>query len=195
MTFSGDIFYVIRSFIAFELPRNVLERVSETQQRLKKVVDGVRWVRPGGIHLTLQFLGNIREESVTEIHAAMTSCATGFISMKVSLGKLGSFPQRGMPRVIWAGLEGDIDRLQVLKAELDEALIPLGFNPEKRPFKPHLTLGRNKKIKNPEQLRNALEKLTFADSTSFMLEKLILFKSELFPTGAVYTPLATVGLS
>ena len=105
--FSRDpFFHRILSF-----PGDVLDRVSEMQQRLKKAVDGVRWVRPEGIHLTLQFLGDIREEGVADIHAAMTSCATGFVSMKVSLGKLGSFPKRGMPRVIWAGLDGDIDRL------------------------------------------------------------------------------------
>jgi len=184
---------VIRSFIAFDLPQSVLDELGRVRDEMKKDVEGVKWVNPRSIHLTLQFLGNISEELVEELKAPIDQSMEGFQPLELALDRVGAFPNPRNPRVIWMGITGQTDRLALIKQRLDTLLEPLGFKPEKRSFKPHLTLGRVKKLKNPAMLRTRLEQSAVADHRSFMVTKIVLYKSQLFPDGAQYTPLYSVG--
>jgi 2'-5' RNA ligase len=184
---------VIRSFIAFELPQEAKEVLARIQEQMKRAGSGIGWVKPGGIHLTLNFLGNIQEGQIDELAEAMRRSAAGFGPVKLGFSEAGAFPGPKNPRVIWVGLKGETDRLAAIKKRLDELLQPLGFEPEQRTFKPHLTLGRVKKKINPALL-SALISETKIDEKPFVVSHLVLYKSQLFPDGAEYTPLATVEL-
>jgi RNA 2',3'-cyclic 3'-phosphodiesterase len=186
---------VIRSFVAFDLPRPVIEKLADVQKRLEQSASGVRWVNPGSIHLTINFLGDIDEELTAAIHGAMRESVAGSPALALYLSEIGAFPNKSRPRVIWAGLGGDVGNLSRIKMRLDDLLEPLGFTPERRPFRPHLTIGRVKKNKNPRQLNMALEQAEVADHDPFMVTDLVLYKSELSPRGAKYTSLAKAELT
>ena len=185
---------MIRSFIAFELPQRAKETLVRIQEQMKRAGSGIGWVKPGGIHLTLNFLGNIQETQVDELSQAMKESAAGFGPLELAFSEAGAFPGMKNPRVIWVGLMGQTDRLAAIKKRLDELLQPLGFEPEQRSFKPHLTLGRVKKKINPALLSAVISEVEIDEKKPFVVSHLILYKSQLFPDGAEYTPLATVGL-
>ncbi len=186
---------MIRSFIAFELPTEVRTSLAAIQNALKDSVPGVRWVKPAGIHLTLSFLGDIPEEQVPDIHGAVGKAAEGARPLSLRLSDVGAFPDPSRPRVVWVGLDGDVAELAEIKKKLDRELSPLGFVPEGRAFRPHLTLGRVKIQKNIQGLKELFARVGLARPVPFMVTKLILFKSDLFPDGARYTPLAEVEMT
>ncbi len=182
----------VRAFICFELPEEVKEELKRVQNLLKARIDGVSWVRPEGIHLTLKFLGDIPVERIDETAAAMEGACRGESPMTMTLSELGAFPNLKRPRVYWAGIEEPSGRLSALQKKLDGALAELGFEREARPFSPHLTLGR---VKRPEANlgREALAGCRL-ETISFTPADAVLMKSDLRPSGAVYTPLRRVAL-
>jgi 2'-5' RNA ligase len=184
----------IRTFIAIDLPASVREVISRTQERLRKVGLGIRWVRPQGIHLTLKFLGDIEKSDVEKIGDAMGLAAGGAFPFSLRGEGLGVFPDFSRPRVVWVGLAGDVGLLQALQGSLDVQLQGLGFPRENRPFTGHLTLGRVKGRLDGAQLRRALQRFEDFTTEGFMAQAVTLFQSDLGPDGAVYTKLVEVPL-
>lgn len=181
-----------RAFIAIDLPSSIRSSLGETQEILKSFGLRAKWVRPQNIHLTLKFLGNIDSDDVDKIIAAMTLTANDFKGVSLSAKEIGVFPGIRRPRVIWAGLNGQLEILQNLQQTLDGHLADLGFAKETRSFKGHLTLGRVKARIAAVRMKTALDQLKGFESESFETREIILFKSELRPTGAVYTKVARV---
>jgi 2'-5' RNA ligase len=179
----------IRTFIAFELPPAVISLLREVQQKLKRLKLRARWVRPENIHLTLKFLGDIQPGDVDRIGVAMADAAGEFGPFSLAVKGLGVFPGIKRPRVIWVGIGGDAQGLFALQNRLAENLVPLGFSVEKRAFKAHLTLGRIKHAAKPEIIRQMIDEFTDLNSEDFILKQLILYKSDLKPSGAVYSRL------
>ena len=133
----------IRAFIAVELPPAVREAVEGVVRELRsRAGDGVRWVRPEGVHLNLKFLGDIDADSVPAVSRAMAQCAASAAPFDLFLEGVGVFPNARRPRVIWIGLGGALELLLALQHSIDRELEGLGFARERRPFTPHLTLGR-----------------------------------------------------
>jgi 2'-5' RNA ligase len=171
----------IRAFLALDLDAQAQARVRELMGRLQGQVAGVRWVRAQGMHLTLRFLGWSEGERLRRVADAVAVAAAACPPAEVALGALGMFPPRGAPRVLWVGLDlppplHDLQRAceRVARAE--------GFAPEERPFAPHLTLGRwGTHAPRPS--------LPAADLGSTHIDHLVLYRSELRPDGAVYSPL------
>ncbi|MBW1668964.1 MAG: RNA 2',3'-cyclic phosphodiesterase [Deltaproteobacteria bacterium] len=186
----------IRSFLAFELPPDIKSVVERTSSELSRSDLDVRWVKPGNIHLTIIFLGNIKEEAVEEVGARAKKVCKEFAPFAISLEGMGCFPNNRSPRVLWLGLEGDLEKMSRFRDSLQAELKPLGVKQEKRPFKPHLTLGRFRKVK---KANSTLEKLLsdYSDLKSPVcsLNELVLFRSDLRPGGAVYTKLLAFPLS
>jgi 2'-5' RNA ligase len=180
---------MLRSFIAIELPDDIRQALGRVQGQLKRDLVGVRWVQPASIHLTLKFLGDIRPEQVQPIAAAAAGAVEGEPPFSLGLSGLGAFPGPRKPRVIWVGIVGDVERLGRLQARLEEALEPLGFPAEHRPFRPHLTLGRIKDPRRPPDLTRALADVTVPTCNSFDVHEILVYKSDLRPTGAIYTKL------
>jgi len=179
----------IRSFIAIDLPEPVRRQIEAFVQELKKSDAQVGWVRIEGIHLTLKFLGNIAPESIEEIKPALARAASQTAPIRIEPAGCGAFPTIKSPRVIWVGLGGQISSLAELERRIEAAMIPLGFKPEDRPFKPHLTVGRVKGRLRLQALQQIL--LAHRDFTvePFDAAEVVLYKSDLRPDGARYTPL------
>ena len=178
----------IRSFLAFELPGDIREKVSKISGEVKNSGLNAGWVKPGNIHLTVIFMGNIDEKEIPGIISTIDNAACNHKTYDISLGGMGLFPDIRRPRVIWLGLNGEIDGLASLRDDLQKSLKPFGIKQEKRPFKPHLTLGRFRKpIKDPVLLKKVIEKYRDTRGPGGKLQELVMFKSELNPGGAVYT--------
>ncbi len=175
----------MRLFVAAELPashRASLADVCESGRR-----GGVRWVPAENVHLTLKFLGEVDEALVPKIEEALAAALARAEPFALSLSGCGCFPNARAPRVIWLGLAEGAEEAAALAAAVDEALEPLGFGREKRPFKPHLTIGR---VKEPRDgAATAAQKITslgdYAAPAS-RLEAVALVKSTLTPEGSVY---------
>jgi 2'-5' RNA ligase len=182
----------IRSFLAFELPVEIREQIRVISKELKKTALPVRWVKVDNIHLTILFLGSVDEDTIGDIEEKVNVVVKGFSAFKTKLNAVGAFPHWKRPRVIWIGLNGDIGRLSNLRNKLQEELKVLGFMPEKRPFRPHLTLGRFKgPIDRGEDMKWILDRHRDINSDLYQLNELILYKSDLKPDGPVYTKMAT----
>ncbi|MBX6422690.1 RNA 2',3'-cyclic phosphodiesterase [Thermosulfurimonas sp. F29] len=183
----------IRCFLAVDLPGETKEVLAGLQRELRAAGADVRWVRPEGFHLTLKFFGSIPEGKLEELVKAAERAASGLRPFVLSLKGAGFFPPRGTPRVVWVGLSGDLDPLLELHRRLERAFERVGFPPERRPFHPHLTLGRVKTPRGAEELRRRTANLRIPEH-AFRVERLTFFRSELRPDGAVYTALREVAL-
>ncbi|MGD2096271.1 MAG: RNA 2',3'-cyclic phosphodiesterase [Desulfobacterales bacterium] len=183
-----------RAFVAIDLPEAIRASIGAAQDALKSYGFRVKWVRPESIHLTLKFLGNIDVSRTDEIVNAMTWAAKSRTAMRLSASGIGVFPNVRRPRVIWVGLGGEVDNLKSLQQALDGHLAELGFPAETRSFKAHLTLARVKGKMAVDRMQSALDKFNAFESEGFDADRMILFKSELHPTGAVYTRVAQVNL-
>ncbi len=185
----------IRSFIAIDLPEPVLQAIAKVQEGFQGSNLNIRYVRKEGIHLTLKFLGDIDRADVEKIHAAMGRATKGFSPFTLRGEGVGVFPDLKRPRVVWAGLSGDIEALRSLQRDLEYQLNGLGFPKEKRSFKGHLTIGRVKGRLDRTNLSRTIEASGGFQTESFTVRSVVLFQSDLRPHGAVYSRLAEVSLN
>ncbi|MGD8855981.1 MAG: RNA 2',3'-cyclic phosphodiesterase [Chloroflexota bacterium] len=185
----------IRSFIAIEIAADVRRSLAELQEELVNTVPigAVRWVAPGNIHLTLKFLGDTEMSAVGPIESRLEEMAASFEPFEVRLGKVGCFPNPRRPRVIWVGIEGDLDLLMRLQQEVEQSLSELGWPAEKRRFHPHLTLGRVKDSRQVIEARMPWGRQRVTGQQR--VTEVCLIESDLQPTGAVYTVLKRASLA
>ncbi len=188
-----------RLFAALDLPANVLEALAEVMARLREALprQSVRWARPNGIHLTVRFYGETQMEQVTALQDSLTKATAGLGPIELELNGLGVFPNAVAPRVIWAGVAGDVDSAQKIQTALESDARALGLRPETRPFTPHLTLGRVNPLRasDKQKLNQRLKATPIKSPGRFVVNRLSLIKSELKPMGAVYTSLFSVSLN
>ena len=192
----------IRTFVAIELPAEIRDLLADRQDELRALLDGaeraVRWSRPEGVHLTLQFLGDVPLEAIAAILGAVRAGCAGATPVALRLGNVGAFPTIERPRVLWLGLDGDTRQLQTLQDGIAKQLGALGYKPDKQ-FQPHITLGRVRDRVTKDELAGISQALSHAGKrptsrTSFTAHHVSLMKSDLRPGGAVYTALGVVGL-
>jgi RNA 2',3'-cyclic 3'-phosphodiesterase len=184
----------IRAFIAFPIPETITIRICDIQERLKSYRLPVRWVKPENVHLTLKFFGEISLSTVNDIGKVLEDTVRVYAPLMFFIKGLGVFPNIKKPRVLWIGISGDIKPLSEIQANLEISLEKKGFAKENRPFKSHLTLGRIKGDIHPENLFDILRSFSNFTSEPFEAKELVLYKSELNPSGALYTKLQTVYL-
>jgi RNA 2',3'-cyclic 3'-phosphodiesterase len=181
----------IRLFVAIFPPLEIARGLAEAGRDLlgRELSPGaVAWIRPEQIHLTLHFLGSVERGRVEGIERAVeTACRRGEPCLLRARG-LGCFPSPSRARVVWAGLGGAAEVLGELKHALDESLARLGHAPEKRPFHPHLTVGRVKMLKSGDRrhLAATLPQWCDTDFGDWTVERVDLMQSVLLPTGAEY---------
>jgi 2'-5' RNA ligase len=178
----------MRSFLAFELPLEIKNVVARVSEELRQSTLNARWVKVDNIHLTVVFMGNIETEDIPAIAGGVKEVCQAFGAFDLSLKGIGCFPNRRNPRVLWLGLDGDLEPMSEFRDALQGHLTDFGIKEEKRKFKPHLTLGRFRKPKKMDSKEDQLlSKYEDISSSVCSLKELILFKSDLKPTGAVYT--------
>ena len=176
----------VRAFIAIELPGTVKAFLTKISTELKICGGHVKWVRPGGIHLTLKFLGSVRSGLLPRIEETAQPVFTDQKPISLSVSGLGAFPGLRKPRVVWAGLKEPAGVLAPLVRRLEDALEPLGFAKEKRPFNPHLTLGRFKSNEKSSDLIETIRQKMDIVGPSFVADHAVLFESVLKHSGAEY---------
>ena len=179
---------LVRTFIAVELTDSVREQISRLEQPLRKEGTKVGWVKPENLHLTLKFLGNIQAPCIDDVVEATQEAVQGIKPFILSFSGLGVFPNLKRARVIWIGVAEGSDSLGKIQRGLEERLFQRGFTREEREFSPHLTIGRVKSQRGIGGLVSKLEKTEF-ESEKMQVEQVVVMRSDLRPTGAVYTPL------
>ncbi len=187
----------IRTFIAIELSDKARLALSSLQDRLKALVPPktVRWTPAQNIHLTLHFLGDVAQADVEKVTEALQMATAAYPPFSLNLTGMGCFPNMGRPRIVWAGVSGDTATLVELHRDLGKRLNVIDFKPESRPYSPHLTIGRVKRGvpgRSLTQLGETLEKIQpeVGQLATLPVHKVSLIKSDLKPTGAIYTPLS-----
>ena len=169
----------MRAFVAV-FPPSEVRRAALAWARRRSSDDHVRWARPESVHLTLKFLGDVRAKALDGIRAALGEVCAQHAPFDAALAELGAFPSAQRARILWIGVGAGSDRLLSLAADVDDALAPLDFEPEKRPYVPHLTLGR---------VRGRPLHLVLppgAEGTEFQVERIELTESSLAAEGAIY---------
>ena len=189
----------IRTFVAVELDDTLKAALGRVQGQLKKggTSHVARWVSLQSIHLTLKFLGDVSPDRVEDIERAIQRACLQCAPFSVSLSDTGCFPHSQRPRVVWVGLDGDVESLAQLQRSVESELVGVGFAAERRRFQPHLTLARIKRNARPHERARLGEFISMAkidESVSMVVRKVSLMRSELRPSGAVYTRLAAISL-
>lgn len=175
----------IRAFVAIQVPGNVRDALGKLSAELAAQVPAgsVRWVKPGAMHLTLRFLGDTAVEKLPALQAALDATTAGQHTLHLRTSGFGCFPNCRRPRVLWAGLAGDLAGVRTLKERLDGHLVPLGWPAEERAFNPHLTLGR---VKDGRSLGDQRWPQDLA-ALALPVTAIHLVQSDLLPDGPRYT--------
>ncbi len=183
-----------RLFVAVKIAEDLRKNLVEIQRLLQKTASEVKWTREDQFHLTLKFLGEVPSSKVQEIANQLTQVGQKTQPFEIELKGAGAFPNPLKPRVLWVGLERGEEEMANLARAVDQALQTLGFAPEDRPFKAHLTLGRPRVVKENPKLAQALQNLEAVPLGKMQVNTLILYRSILKPEGPEYTPLVKVSL-
>ena len=162
--------------------------------------DCIRWVKPDSIHLTLKFLGQVPSDQIDLILSSLRAAVATHHAFTLEVAEAGCFPNLHRPRVVWVGIKEDPpgNRLAHLQRAVENAISPLGYPTEQRGFSPHLTLGRLARDVRPGDLKKVGDVITAGHVGSlgrWHVTNVALIKSDLKPTGAVYTVLAYVPLT
>ena len=183
----------IRTFIAIPTPTQVRETLREIVAVLQTSGAEVKWEPADKLHITLKFFGDIGTNILPDVLEKYTAACGNLKSFSLVYGGLGCFPNSREPRIIWAGSKNDDGLLDQLKKTVDELGIPFGFEPEKRSFQPHITIGRVKGKRNIPGLIKMLQSVTF-EPQSFLIDEIYFMKSELRPAGSIYNRMQSIML-
>jgi 2'-5' RNA ligase len=183
----------LRCFIAIELPETLKSILSGLEEEFKKTESDIKWVNPNNIHLTLKFLGNIREEMIEKITELMRQICSHYSNFTLNVRGIGVFPSLKAPRVLWVGIENN-ETLQALQQEIEEHMSLIGFEKESRKFTPHLTLGRFRSSIGKNAILDTIRPRKEEDFGQFSVHSISLMKSDLNPEGARYTRISEVPL-
>lgn len=184
----------IRTFVAIELPEDIRADIRKLQHDFTSYRFDIRWVIPLNMHLTLTFLGDIDPSNIEAVGRVLSETAAHYPIFELRPRGMGVFPNIRRPRIIWTGIAGQTDVLRSVQKSVANALDPLGFAAEKRPYRGHLTLGRVKSRIDQSRLVDALRTHQEFVSEAFSVERLVMFKSELHPGGPSYTKLCEMPL-
>jgi len=188
----------LRLFIAVDISEEARAELSRLMRSLEeRGLRSVRWVNPVGIHVTLKFLGDTAASMVPGVSEAMSRAAASSGPLKLALAGTGVFPNERAPRVLWAGLQGDVDALKRLQEAVEREVSPLGFPAEARGFSPHVTIGRVRESVHPaerQRIGEALARSSLRGGQAWPVASVNLVRSTLAPSGAVYTVVASATL-
>jgi len=189
---------LLRAFIAVEISSEVHQAIETKTAPIRAALNPslVRWVPADNVHLTLKFLGDISAANVEMLAQMLAVEVSQHRIFELGFGGLGAFPNPKRPRVIWIGIQAPAG-LEALQHGIEAAAATLGYPNERRPFSPHLTIGRVKQNVNSasmQKIRIALEETKVGSLGTNQVNAVHLFKSDLNPTGAVYTRLFTAPL-
>ena len=175
----------MRTFIAVELPEDIRNAVGYYIDSLKGLIKNVKWISRNNLHLTIKFLGDVKESDLENINDCVSKTASIFNPFVMGLSHIGFFPSRRKPRVVWISADGGEDNLIDIFHDLENYLEHLGFDRDSRTFSPHLTIGRVKRY----EIATVPEILPEFDPVTFDVNSIALIKSTLTPRGPIYEKL------
>jgi 2'-5' RNA ligase len=180
----------IRAFIAIKLPDFIKKDLKDVQKTMLTNGIKAKYISPENMHLTLKFMGNIDYDLLPELRDILTKSAQYVKPIRLSLKGIGAFPNSRSPKIIWAGINGETQKLSSLYAKLEQRLSNLGIPEEKREFHGHLTLARFKKNRlSAQKFERFIQQTGQFESVKFTADRLILFQSRLMPKGPIYREL------
>jgi 2'-5' RNA ligase len=189
---------VIRAFIAIDLSLDIQHRLDDVLQNYKSQLANIpiRWVAATNIHLTLKFLGDVSLLNLNILTDMIQAEISAHHQFDISVGGSGAFPNIRQPRVIWVGVEAP-PALNAIQNGIETTTTRLGYTREERAFSPHLTLGRVSRNATSQDVK-AISKVLEVTRVGFLgatcVEKVHLYRSDLQPTGAVYTQIFSSSL-
>lgn len=175
----------MRLFIALPLEKSVKDELDKLIATLKRQGGPVKWVKAENIHLTLRFLGETNDNLVSDIKHHIDEVVNTHRKVQTSINNLGGFPNLNRPRVIWVGIEQNLDALRKMANDIEHRMRSLGFEKETKPFKAHLTLGRVRDPKGLDNLTNFMKDYRL-EEMPLLFDRIVLFKSTLTPQGPIY---------
>jgi len=180
----------LRAFLAVDLAPKIHAALVRLKCELAARAPKVRWVHDEGLHATIKFLGTIAPAQLDAVRRILTPLVSEVVPFTAAVRGLGVFPSLKRPRVVWVGLHSDgLARLAEL---VQQGIEPLGFAPEARPFRAHITLGRIDAPQAWARLLDALQAHWSDDFGTCQIGELCAYRSELRPGGAVYSQLWTI---
>ncbi|HVN56102.1 MAG TPA: RNA 2',3'-cyclic phosphodiesterase [Anaerolineaceae bacterium] len=190
---------VIRAFIAIDLPAEIQAKLDQISSHLREQcsINTIRWVPANNIHLTLKFLGEVSSTNLELLTKLLQAEATRHHCFLIDVGGIGAFPTIRRPRVVWIGIQAP-PALMALQRSIESETVRLGYAAEERPFSAHLTLARVSHNATPDEVRKTGEVLAsykVGPLGVVNVRSVRLFRSDLQPGGAIYTPLLTAQLS
>jgi len=177
--------------VAVEMDASICTVLTTLIRELAASTADVRWVNPKNIHLTLKFLGNIRDEDIPRAAQIVDDSFRGISPFEIEVKGLGAFPSVSSPRIIWAGCQETGVNLEEIHKTLDKRFASLGVKREKRKFHSHITLGRARSKRNIEPLTRDIADWADLQIGTQIVDKVLLMESRLRPTGAVYSVVHT----
>jgi RNA 2',3'-cyclic 3'-phosphodiesterase len=185
----------VRLFFAINFAPELRERLWSDAQALRSAVSrGVKWTEPAAMHVTVKFLGETDEASVASLVDAARTAVASYSPVDAAIRRFGAFPNFDRPRIVWVGID-DRGQLGRVATAIDRACTTFGFEPERRPFAAHITLGRVKDVLSRDELtelRQAAERSH--TSRSARIETVDLMRSHLGPAGQRYDLMEAIPL-
>ena len=178
----------MRVFAALPLPKGAVEEISALLAPIRRTHPQLRWVSPSAYHLTLHFFGEVEGELLAGLRRVFADPRLARAPITAKLGPLGQFPGGGNPRVIWIGLREDDGQLRSYWELFESALSPLGWEPDKRGFTPHVTLARN----SGSPVTPGWDSDAQVSEHRLSINECVLFQSILGRGGAEYVPLERI---
>ena len=177
----------MRCFLAIELPEAVRDQLARLQERLGSQVHGVRWTRTDHVHLTVKFLGEVPDRDIPGVCDTATTVAARYEPFELEVGGAGCFPPRGSARIVWVGIPDPPQAFIDCQRACEAGYAELGFKAERRPYHPHLTIGRVKDPRASRDIRLVVENEQRFEAGRFPGEELVLFQSVLERSGPIHT--------
>ena len=184
----------MRTFLALDLDDAILDGLDRVRRELDDPVATIRWVQRANQHLTILFLGEVPDATISQVCDLAGAAAGRVAAFDYRIRGVQCVPPGGRLRMVWAGVQDDSGGLADLHGKLDGALRGLGLHEEDRAFKPHITLARIKFAPDPGAIRRRVEPLRDTHFGIQHAEELVVYASKLTPRGPVYTPVSRAAL-
>jgi 2'-5' RNA ligase len=179
----------MRLFYAVLIPQDIVDRVREVQERFRAQIadSGVKWAKPETFHFTIKFLGDTPPEKIEKALLAGQAVKEGRNPFELRLGGAGGFPSSQRPSTLWVGVKEGSKDLAEIALQLDELLVKYGYQKERRPLVPHVTLARIKSYAGEAESARALQSIRAGELGGFTVDRFALMRSQLKPSGSEYT--------
>lgn len=189
----------VRLFIAIPVPEAIRAKLGGTQAELRQLIPrhSASWAQLGSLHLTLRFFGNVAVLQIPVIASRLRGALAGFGTLHLHCSGMGLFPDRGSPRVLWAGVTDTAKRLHELHDQIDQSIGAFAEKPAESQFVGHVTLARLRPMASSGTARliRFVEQASEREYGSWSEDRVALFQSELRSAGAVHSELAAIELS